>query len=119
MQTDYHSGRGGEVYSPVPPSKQAQAVKFLLDNAFTTPRSLLLTDILNRVQASGVQDQVLTGQRTILTGLLSDTRVKRMLDIQATSTGTAYTVGNLMRRPAKRHLERIVQARSGCGLVSP
>ncbi len=97
VQTDYHAGRGGEVYSPVPPAKQAQAVKFLVDNAFTTPRSLLLTDILNRVQASGVQDEVLNGQRSILTSLLSDARVKRMLDIQATSTGTAYTVGNLVR----------------------
>ena len=97
VQTDYHAGRGGEVYSPVPPAKQAQAVKFLVDNAFTTPRDLLLTDILNRIQASGVQDEVLNGQRSILTSLLSDVRVKRMLDIQATSTGTSYTVGNLVR----------------------
>ena len=36
-QTDYHVGHGGEIFRPVPKEKQARAVKFLVDNAFTTP----------------------------------------------------------------------------------
>lgn len=97
VQTDYHSGRGSDVYSPVPAAKQAEAVKFLMDNGMTTPRELMLPDILNRIEASGVQDQVLTSQRIVLLGLLSDTRIRRMLDIQAMSPSKAYTVGTMMR----------------------
>lgn len=97
VQTNYHAGRGGDVYAPVPPAKQAQAVKFLLDNAFTTPRDLLLSDILNRIEPSGVQGQVLSSQTALLNGLLSDTRIRRMLDTQALTPGRAYTVGAMMR----------------------
>ena len=41
VQTDYHAGRGGAVYEPVSRARQAQAVKFLVDNAFQTPTELL------------------------------------------------------------------------------
>ena len=50
VQTDYHVGHGAEVYRPVPKEKQAQAVRFLVDNAFSTPRSLMAPDILNRIE---------------------------------------------------------------------
>ena len=97
VQTDYHSGHGTEVYSPVPAKKQQEAVKFLLDNAFTTPYELLLTDVLNRIQVAGVQDLVLRTQRGLLNSLLNDSRTKRMADIQAITHGKTYSPAMLMR----------------------
>lgn len=96
VQTDYHAGRGLYVYNPVPAAKQAQAVKFLVDNAFETPRELLLPEILNEIQPYGAQDLVLSSQRLLLNGLLSDARVKRIQDTQALHPGTSYTLSALV-----------------------
>jgi len=96
VETDYHAGRGTEVFKPVSPKKQAQAVKFLLDNAFTTPRSLLIPGILNRIEPGGATDLVLSSQRQILSSLLSEMRIKRLMDIEATSTVPTYTAARLL-----------------------
>lgn len=95
-QIDYHAGRGGDVYAPVPAAKQAQAVKFLVDNAFATPTSLLVPAILNRIQPAGVQDLVLNGQRGILAGLLSEARVQRLFDAQSLTPGKTYSAWSLV-----------------------
>ena len=96
VQTDYHSGHGAEIYKPVPRQKQAEAVKFLVENAFATPRDLLLPSILYRIESSGVSDRVLTTQRVVLANLMSEARVKRMLDSQTLNSGQNYTVAQLV-----------------------
>ncbi len=95
-QVDYHAGRGGAVYAPVPAAKQAQAVRFLADSAFATPTDLLLPDILYRIRPAGVQDQVLNGQVGLLNSLLSDVRVQRLLDAQSLAPGKTYTLGAMV-----------------------
>ena len=96
-QTDFHAGRGGDVFTPVPKSKQASAVKFLVDNAFTVPRSLILPEIQRRVTPSGVTDQILSQQRIILLNLMQESRIKRMMDAQALNgSSNAYTVSQLV-----------------------
>ncbi len=95
VQTNYHAGRGGEVYAPVPAARQAAAVKFLIDNAFTTPKSLILPDILYRVQPSGVQAQVLASQRGLLASLMAPDRIARLQDAASVSPN-AYTVARLV-----------------------
>jgi hypothetical protein len=96
VETDYHAGRGDEVFRPVPAARQAQAVRFLVDNAFTAPKSLLMPDILNRIEPAGVADRVLNEQRALLGSLLSENRIKRLVDAQALSSGSAYTVAQLV-----------------------
>lgn len=96
IETDYHAGRGEEVFKPVVRAKQAEAVKFLLDNAFQTPADLLIPAVLRRIEPSGVQDRVLNTQRVILSGLLSEVRVKRMLDNQMLLPGQSYTVAEMV-----------------------
>jgi hypothetical protein len=97
VETDYHSGRGDEVFKPVPGPKQRQAVKFLVDNALTTPRDLLIPAILSRIQATGVADQVLASQRAIVNNLLSEPRAKRMEEIAANTPVGAYTVAEMVQ----------------------
>ncbi|MDX1933171.1 MAG: zinc-dependent metalloprotease [Capsulimonadales bacterium] len=96
VETDYHAGRGGEVFVPVPAAKQAQAVKFLIDNAFATPKSLLVPGILNRIAPNGVMDRVLASQRQILNSLLNESRVKRLVDAEALSRTPTYTAKRLV-----------------------
>ncbi|GAB4467010.1 MAG: zinc-dependent metalloprotease [Armatimonadaceae bacterium] len=70
-------------YTPVPARMQRKALQFLLENAFQTPQSLLRQDILTRIQPSGAADQILGSQVGLLARLLSDSRAKRMVEMEA------------------------------------
>jgi hypothetical protein len=96
VQTDYHVGHGGEVYRPVPKEQQAKAVRFLVENAFSTPRSLMVPDILNRIEFGGVADRMLRSQNVILNGMLSESRIQRLVDREAAPGPPAYTVSQLV-----------------------
>ncbi len=92
VKTDWHVGYGDDVYAPVPRTEQAHAMQFLLKYGFTTPHSLLRPDILYRIEPSGVANRVLTSQTGLLSSLLSDDRVNRMLDSEALAAKPTYTV---------------------------
>jgi hypothetical protein len=96
VQTDYHVGRGGDVYRPVPKERQAKAVQFLVENAFSTPRSLMIPDVLNRIEFGGVASRVLSSQTFILNGLLAESRMQRLVDREVMPTAQAYTVSELV-----------------------
>ena len=96
IEMDYHAGRGAQVFRPVPKAKQAQAVQFLVANAFTTPKEFLNPDLLYRISPAGAADTVLNSQRSVLASLLSENRVKRMLESQALSAPPSYTVEALI-----------------------
>jgi hypothetical protein len=96
VQTDYHAGRGGEVYRPVPKERQAKAVRFLIANAFSTPRALMIPDVLDRIEFGGVADRVLRSQNLILTGLLTESRIQRIVDREAAPSAPVYTVAELV-----------------------
>jgi len=96
IETDYHAGHGGETYKYVSRDQQAKAVKFLVENAFSTPRELLAPDILFRIGPSGVADRILGNQRALLSRLLESARIKRLADAQALSPLQAYTLGQLV-----------------------
>ena len=96
IETDYHAGHGGESYKYVSRDQQAKAVRFLVENAFSTPRELLAPDILFRIGPSGVADRILNNQRTLLARLLESARIKRLGDAQALSPLQAYTLTQLV-----------------------
>ncbi len=96
VETDYHAGRGGAVYKPVPTAKQAEAVKFLVDNVFYTPKEFVTPEIIDRIESSGVADRILSTQRGTLASLLSDVRVKRLQDQEAMNPTGSYKVTTLV-----------------------
>ena len=96
VETDYHAGRGAQVFRPVPRAKQTQAVQFLVNNAFTAPKEFLDPDLLYRISPTGAADTILNSQRSVLASLLSENRLKRMLEAQATTGQNAYTVDMLV-----------------------
>ena len=97
VQTDYHAGRGDAVYQPVPAAQQAKAVQFLIANGLTMPRELMSPAILSRITPTGSVSLVEQQQNFILSGLLSATRMNRMMDNQAAHPVTAYTAAQLLQ----------------------
>jgi len=96
VETNYHAGRGSLVYTAVPAARQKTALRFLLANAFATPKDLLQPDILGRIEAAGAADRILGGQLQVLNALLNDTRAKRMTDQAAIYGGQAYRLDEMM-----------------------
>lgn len=97
VETNYHAGRGGQVYRPVPKEQQATAVRFLIDNLFVTRRELVPADLIYRVRPYGGAGDMLGEQRGFLENLLDDSRIRRIVDTESLSTMPAYTVRALVR----------------------
>jgi hypothetical protein len=95
VRTNYHAGRGGDVFEPVPAAKQREAVAFLVANAFRTPIELMDPKILSLIEPYGAVDRVYNGQISIVRSLLSEARVRRMIDINVQEGGRGYTVSEL------------------------
>ncbi len=75
-------GQEGVVHTPVERQRQQEAIAFLADHAFVTPEFLLRPDVLRLIEPAGVSDRVMAVQRSMLTQLLSDARIKRMAEIE-------------------------------------
>ena len=98
----------GVIHTVVPRAKQAEAVRFLLDNVFTTPTWMLDTAILRRVEPSGSVERIRTRQAAVLNDLLLDTKLSRLVEQEAFATPAQPGVHDRrpLRRPAPRHLLR-------------
>ena len=91
-----YAGQSGTVYQPVPKAKQAEAVRFLGENVFTTPSYFFDPEILRRVEPTGFVERVRARQTAILNTLFQDSRLSRLAEQGATlPAGTAYTVIDL------------------------
>ena len=85
------AGRGKESFTPVPRERQRAAVKFLLEQAFQTPKKLLNPEIVSRFKYVGVADDVLRQQKSLLTSLLSSQRFRRLMDAEILQGEQAYS----------------------------
>ncbi len=85
------SGRGSETFVRVGKDKQKEAVKFLLENAFTTPTKLLNPGIVNQFKFSGATASVTSQQRALLSSLLASSRMGRLFDAEVLLGDKAYT----------------------------
>lgn len=95
-QETKYAGQSGTVYTPVPRDKQAEAVRFLLANAFTTPTYFLDPELLRRLEPSGSVERIRARQSALLNTLFQDARLGRLAEQGAApgSTG-AYTLSDL------------------------
>lgn len=96
VETDYHAGRGGDVFAPVSSDKQAAAVKFIVTRGFETPTSLFDPAVLNKVRPEGLVDFVSGLQEMVMRDMLSSSRMHRMQDNEAANGAKAYTVDRLV-----------------------
>ncbi len=88
--------QAGVIHTPVPRARQADAVRFLVDNAFATPTYFLDSAVLRRIEPSGFVDRIRQRQTAVLGALFQDQRLNRLADQGATMpAGTAYTLADL------------------------
>ncbi len=95
-ETRKTSDQEGAVYEPVPEDMQRKAVKFLNEEAFTTPQWLLNQDVLERIEASGAIERVQALQTRALENVLEKDRLRRMIANEEVNGNKAYTVIELM-----------------------
>jgi hypothetical protein len=87
----------GVIHSPVPRARQQEAVRFLLENAFATPTYFLDPEVLRRIEPTGSVERIRVRQTALLTTLLLDSRLSRLVEQSAFATlpKPAYTIGDL------------------------
>jgi hypothetical protein len=85
-----HIGQEGVRFTPVEKERQAAAVAFLNANAFKTPRFLTNKEILRRLEPSGQIDRIGGNQRRVLSSLLSNARIARLVESEALDGDAAY-----------------------------
>jgi len=85
-----HGGQEGVRFQIVPKERQAEAVKFLNENAFATPKWAINTDILRRIEPVGTMDRIAADQQRIMNSLMSNTRLKRLIEQAAIDGPKAY-----------------------------
>ena len=86
----------GVTYSHLPKAEQAQAMKFLTDNVFTTPKWLIQDEIVKNVGPAGTVDVIRRMQVRQLNNLLNTTRLERMIDNEALNGSYAYSLTTML-----------------------
>ena len=84
-------GQEGRIFSLLPKEKQVAAVKFLLDQAFTTPGWMLDEEILRRIEPVGAIERIHNAQNSILSTLLNSGRFARLMEQQTLDGNLAYS----------------------------
>ncbi|HEX3867777.1 MAG TPA: zinc-dependent metalloprotease, partial [Gemmatimonadaceae bacterium] len=88
----------GERFTPVPKAQQAQAVKFISDNAFQTPTWLIDNDILRKIEPTGEVTRIVAAQSSLITSVFQDAKLTRLIENEATAKNPAdvYTFAELL-----------------------
>ena len=88
----YKSGsQAGAVYTPLSRARQQEAMRFLNDNVFQTPTYLIQPSIARRIEAGGMITRITNAQARVLTGLLNDQRLNRLLENEALASNKQET----------------------------
>jgi hypothetical protein len=96
IETRYLGGRGDDTFSRVAKQRQAQAVAFLAEHAFTTPKAWLQPAIVNRFRHYNIADMLLRQQKDLLENLLSERRFRLLSDAEMLAPDQAYTAAELL-----------------------
>ena len=90
--------QSGPVWTPVPKARQREAVQFLNDEVFTTPKYLISPSILSRIESDGNISRLAGAQGRALNALLSNAKLQRMVEYEAhaPTKSTVYTVGEML-----------------------
>lgn len=92
-------GQEGVRFELVPAGRQREAIAFLNEEAFKTPRYLLDPEILRRIETFGALDRIGKGQAHILSRLLYSGSINVLLEAEllAAPGERVYTLTELLR----------------------
>jgi hypothetical protein len=90
--------QSGPVWTPVPRARQKAAMQFLNTQVFTTPAYLTDLSILRKLESDGNINRVAGAQARVLSGLVSNARLQRMVELEATAPNKAavYSLGEML-----------------------
>jgi hypothetical protein len=73
-------------------------MRFLNENVFQTPTYLIQPAIARRIEAGGMITRITNAQARVLTGLMNDSRLNRLLENEALapSKGDAYSLASML-----------------------
>ena len=86
-----HWGQDGVRFTPMPRAIQTDAVRFLNDHAFVTPMFLIDSEVLDRIEPVGVLERIRISQNRVLSTLLREDRLLRLVEQEAMSDNRAYS----------------------------
>jgi hypothetical protein len=93
QETRYQGGRGTAPFAPVPAERQRQAVKFLVDRAFITPKALLDPEVLMRITPTGGMDPLQGSNVKLLSKLLRPGVFNRLSEAKMLAAGKGVYSG--------------------------
>jgi len=99
-QTKY-VGQNGRVFAPTSKARQQQALSFLADSAFATPKWAIDPEILRRIEPTGVLNRVHTAQLSVLNNLLSSPRFARLVEQEAVDGSSAWAPADFLAAARK------------------
>lgn len=85
----------GLVYTHAPKAKQKEAVKFINDNLFNTPKWMLDNEIIGRLQDYGAVEAMRSRQVRTLNSLLEWRKLGRVIENEAMNGSDAYSITEL------------------------
>lgn len=91
-----HIGQIGARFTVVPKARQAEAVKFLSDNALATPMWAIDKDILRKIEPIGALNRVRNAQNSVLNNLMSSARFARLIEQETLDGAAAYGAGEFL-----------------------
>jgi hypothetical protein len=95
----YKSGsQPGAVYTPLSKARQQEAMRFLNENVFQTPTYRIQPSIARRIEAGGMITRITNAQTRVLTGLLADNRLNRLIENEALASNRqdAYSLASML-----------------------
>lgn len=96
-ETNTHAGRGGSNFDAVPRAKQKAALMFLDEFSFMTPKEMIAPDVLRYIEPNAGLERVSSSQRSLLSSLLQESRIRRMLEAEALyGASNTYTARELV-----------------------
>ncbi len=90
-ETRYLGGRGGDTFTRTSPKEQRAAMRYLLDEALTTPKWLVEPSLLNRFAMLDVTAPVVNAQKRILTDMLQPIRFRVLEDVEFLTPGAGLS----------------------------
>ena len=93
-----YGGQLGARFTPVSGARQRSAVRFLSTEAFHTPRYLLDTEVIRRIEPNGALRRISGAQSRILIALLDADRLDRLGEYEALASRRSdiYPVGEML-----------------------
>ncbi len=83
-------GQDGLRFVPIPRARQQEAMRFLNTHAFVPPMFMIRPDVLRRIEPAGALDRIRASQQAVLTALVADARIARLVEQEALDGAAAY-----------------------------